>query len=62
MPVTREAWSKPHLEFDVEKEDELHKNLGYKHKIGTTKTKREYEKRVGGSLKWRKMLIKLFYF
>ena len=46
VPITREDWSIPHLEFDVEKEDEEHKKLGYKHKMGTSKTKREYVKTV----------------
>ncbi len=46
VPISREEWSKPLLEFDVEKEDIEHKNAGFKHKIGTTKTKRDYDKIV----------------
>jgi hypothetical protein len=46
VPITREEWSKPHLEYDVDVEDEEHRNAGFKHKIGTTKTKRDYDKKV----------------
>lgn len=46
IPVSRELWCQKHLEYDVLKEDEEHAKAGYKHKMGTTKTKRDYSKKV----------------
>jgi endoribonuclease Dicer len=49
IPISREEWSKQHLEYDIAKEDEEHKKAGFNHKIGTAKTKKDYEKTVGFS-------------
>ncbi len=46
IPIPKEAWVKKHLDFDMNLEDELHKANGFKFKIGTSKTRRDYEFKV----------------
>ena len=46
LPLSKEAWSKSHLEYDPLDEDQQHKDAGFKHKIGSVKMKRDYPKKV----------------
>ena len=46
LPLSKEGWSKNHLEYDTTVEDEQHKEAGFRHKIGGSKMKRDYQKKV----------------
>ena len=46
MPLTKEEWSKKHLDYNPLFEEQIHKEEGFKHKIGSSKMKRAYEKKV----------------
>jgi hypothetical protein len=46
LPLSKEGWSKNHLEYDPIIEDQQHKDAGFRHKIGSARMKRDYEKKV----------------
>jgi hypothetical protein len=59
LPLSKEGWSKNHLEYDPTIEDQQHISAGFRHKIGSAKMKRDYEKKVCLSLQTLKKLNKI---